>query len=144
MPKNISKIFLDTSVILTAYGSPEGGSALIIKHQGKRYRCLTSEDIVTGVLSKAAKFKTTEEKLKKWIVEKNILVTTSPDEAEKSMFAEVVKDSKDRHVLASTQKIRADILLSYDRKHILTPEIKKLLKPILVMTPKEFLQQKPV
>lgn len=144
MPKSTSRIFLDTSVILAAFGSSKGGSSLIINNQGKAYHCVVSVDIVLEALSKADKFGATEEEIKDWIGKKNILVTQSPTDREKAKFDKIVVDRKDRHVLAAVRKNRADYLLSYDRKHIVVTKVKKTLRSTKVMTPKEFLQKKPL
>lgn len=144
MPKSTSKIFLDASVILAAFGSPSGGSALIINYQGKAYKCITSVDIIAEVLHKSYKLKATESALKNFLKKKNILIITSPTEEQKHQFDEVVADKKDRHVLASAKESGADFLLSYDRKHIVVPKVKKALKPTKVITPKEFLTSKPL
>ncbi len=144
MPKTTSKIFLDASVIIAAFGSTGGGSATILSHQGKSYQCIVSLDIIAEVLVKAKKLKTTEKELKNFINEKNVIVTASPSEEEKSLFDKVVKDKKDRHVLAAAKIHKAHFLLSYDRQHIVVEEVKKALHPTAVMTPKEFLKSKPL
>jgi predicted nucleic acid-binding protein len=142
MPKTTSKIFLDASVIIAAFGSSGGGSALIINAQGKSYRCITSLDVIAETLEKAPKLSTTEKNIIKYIRENNIYIVNSPSEGEKNKFDSIINDEKDRHVLASAEKSMVKILLSYDRKHIVVPKVKKALKPIIVTTPKDFLQKK--
>lgn len=142
--KPTSKILLDTSVLLTAYGSSSGGSSIIINHQGEAYRCVITTTILAEALGKSEKFQTDEDALRACVTKKNILVVQSATEEEKKSFTTVVMDKKDRHVLASAKHHEVSVLLSYDRKHIVTSSIKKVLAPILVMTPKEFLIKKPL
>jgi len=144
MPRTTLKIFLDTSVILAAFGSPKGGSCLILDNQDKKYRCITSLDVIVEALSKVEKFKTSEKEMKGWIKDKNILITQSPKPEKKAKFDKIVVDRKDRHVLAAAKEIKADFLLSLDRKHIVTAKVKNSMNPIKVLTPKEFLQKKPI
>jgi predicted nucleic acid-binding protein len=129
---------------LAAFGSTKGGSSLIIDNQGKGYRCIISLDVVIEALSKVEKFKTSEKEMKDWIKDKNILVIQSPKAEEKAKFDNIVFDRKDRHVLAAAKEIKADFLLSLDRKHIVTAKVKNSMKPTKVLTPKEFLQKKPI
>ena len=142
MQKRFLRIFLDTSVLLAAFGSPMGGSALIINNQGTSYRCITSLDVIVEALSKAQKLNTTEEAIKKWILDKNIIIIQSPSEQKKACFNTIVLDRQDRHVVAAAVNCKADILLSLDRKHIVTDKIKNQMKDMSIGTPKDFLQGK--
>lgn len=117
---------------------------MIINHQGKAYRCITSLEVIAEVLSKKDKFATTEKEIKEWIKTKEILVVSSPSSEEKDSFDTVVRDRKDRHVLAAARRHGVKILLSYDIKHIVTVNVKNALSPILVLTPQQFLQKKPL
>ena len=47
---------------------------------------------------------------------------------------------KDRHVLASAISSKASFLITLDRKHFFTKEIKNADLPIEIMTPGEFLE----
>ncbi|PIR43805.1 putative toxin-antitoxin system toxin component, PIN family [candidate division WWE3 bacterium CG10_big_fil_rev_8_21_14_0_10_32_10] len=144
MQRNTYRIFLDTSVIIAAYGSKKGASGTIIKNSGNKYICIISEDILYEFFSKAKKLSTSILNIENWVKEKNIYVVKSPKEKYKESYKFVVGDAKDKHVLASAHNIRAHILLSLDKKHILTEQVKKALYPTLVLTPKEFLTKKPL
>ena len=48
---------------------------------------------------------------------------------------------EDRHILAGADLTEADFLISLDKKHILKPEVEKALSPMVVCSPKEFLEK---
>jgi predicted nucleic acid-binding protein len=130
--------------VIAALGSSAGGSSLIVSHQGNRYKCLVSDDVLAETLSNIDKLKLEREDVERWIRENKIIVTASPTAEEKTCFSDIIDDLKDRHLLASAKKHKVDILLSYDRKHVVVPQVKRHLRPIRVMTPKEFLKTRPI
>jgi len=144
MLKTISKIFLDSSVVIAALGSKSGGSSLIVSYQGGRYRCLISKAVLSEVFSKKEKLGLSKKEIENWIKRHGIIVSRAPTDEEKEQFLKVTKDLKDRHVLAAARNNQVDILLSYDRKHIIVEEVIAYMEPIKVMTPRQFLQEKPV
>jgi hypothetical protein len=63
-----------------------------------------------------------------------------PDPGEIGEYA-AITDPKDAHVLAGAAKGRADVLLTLDRRHMLTRRVMKAGLPFAVMTPGEFLRR---
>jgi predicted nucleic acid-binding protein len=49
-------------------------------------------------------------------------------------------DEKDAHVLAAAMESGANVLLTLDRRHLLTPTVASANLPFQTMTPGEFLQ----
>lgn len=59
-------------------------------------------------------------------------------------LVDVYKDSidqKDTHVLVGAIQSNADYLLTFNKKHFLTPRFKKLNLKLQIVTPKEFIEK---
>ena len=53
-------------------------------------------------------------------------------------FSSVTSDPNDAHILAAALFSGAQILISFDKKHILTAKVRRILKPMLIKSPKGF------
>lgn len=132
-------VFLDTSVILSGLASSSGGSRKLFEAAAKRkLRLLTSSYVLEEAIRHLQKLKIERVSLEELFSEKIVsLIANPPDDLIKK-FHSVSLDPDDAHVLAGAALSGADILLSLDKKHILMPAISKVLKPIMVKSPKEF------
>ena len=128
--------FIDASVILAALGSKSGGSSQVLKLVRKRkIDGVTSQAVVEEVFRNANKIKITESEVSRLISSSSLKVIPAPisEEVEKYLSVTVEKDA---HVVASAIKSKANIIITLDKKHLLSKKIKGLA----VLTPGEFLQ----
>lgn len=140
MTSSAPKVFIDSSVLVAAVGSPSGGSARVLRlAKGDKIKlCVTLEVLRETRLNIAEKF--SREKLVRFLMEvkfAKIKIVPEPTEKEISRW-EPLTVPKDTHVLAGAIKAKADVLVSLDKQHILTTKVKKNF-PILVQNTKQFL-----
>ena len=129
--------FIDASVILAALGSKSGGSSQVLKLVRKRkIDGVTSQAVVEEVFRNANKIKITESEVSRLISSSSLKVIPAPisEEVEKYLSVTVEKDA---HVVASAIKSKANIIITLDKKHLLS----KRIKGIHVVSPGEFLQK---
>jgi len=138
----MTKVFLDSSVIVAAAGSQTGGSFEIINLIKKgRLEAVVNEGVVAES-EEAIRIKLSQEKYKlflKWLEENYFKILPFPEE-EKLQRLEVI-NVKDRHIIISARESKSDYLISLDKKHILTEESQKAIPNIKIVTTKEFLQR---
>lgn len=132
-------VFLDTSVILSGLASPSGGSRKLFEAAAKRkLKLLASPYILEETIKHLEKLAIERVSLEELFSEKIVnLIANPPDDLIKK-FHSVSLDPDDAHVIAAAALSGADILLSLDKKHILIPIVRRVLKPIMVKSPKEF------
>lgn len=135
------RVFLDASCWVAAAGSPDGGSALIIrlalcghvKLVSTRVILLEAENAIGGKLGKEAllRFYLSLGNL-------DLEIIDPPTSGELSRWSALVH-AKDLHVLAGAYKASADVLVTLDRRHLLT-EVVKVGFPLAVLDTTEFLE----
>jgi len=135
------RVFLDASCWVAAAGSVSGGSALILKLA----RAGRIEIVATRRILREAELnirdKLGKKALLRYYEELGALEITLEDEPtldEESEWRSLT-DEKDRQVLSAAFKARVDVLVSLDRRHILTPRVKEGF-PIPVRDTKTFLE----
>ena len=129
--------FIDASVILAALGSKSGGSSQILKLTGARKIIgIASQAVVEEVLRNARKIGVSEREVSSLISNSLLKVISAPtsDEVEKYIDKTAAKDA---HVVASAVKSKSNVVITLDKKHLLSKEIKGLS----ILTPGEFLQK---
>lgn len=135
----MSKVFIDTSVILAASGSDKGASCSVLR--------LCQKKKVTGYVSNIV-IKETLRNLKKKFSEKhlinflNFLPQSNLKQIKLGNEVEIAQLStltheKDVHVLTGAMKSKSSYVITLDKKHLLSLKSKNL--PFKILTPKEFL-----
>lgn len=133
------KIFLDASVILSGLASPIGGSRKLFEAaRGNKLKLLTTPFIIQEVINHLQKLDIEPGQLEALLSSKTIHLMANPSKEMIEKFSKASPDSKDAHVLAGASLSGAVALVSLDKKHLLTPKVRKTLKPMLVKSPKEF------
>lgn len=133
------RVFLDACCLFAAGASPGGGSAKII---------LSSRDLDFTLILTMETISEAKKKLIKKIDEDAFMRLVSmfrgssreliPNPSPKEMEAfEKITVEKDLHVLAGAVKGRADVLVTLDRKHLLTAKVRES-SPVPVMDTKAF------
>ena len=132
-------IFLDASVILSGLASPTGGSGKVLD-AGKlrRFTLLTSQLVLEEVTNHLQKLDIKPDQLETLFSGKAVHLIASPSEEMIKKFRKSTPDPHDAHVLAGAGLSGAKILLSLDKQHILIPRVRNTLKPMLVLSPKDF------
>ncbi|MEW6173696.1 MAG: PIN domain-containing protein [Bacillota bacterium] len=141
MNKGKFKVFLDASCWVAAAGSPTGGSALILRLARAGFLRIMATKRVLKEAERNIRGKMGEKVLLRYYQEIGAteieLVDPSTVE-EEAKWRDLVSE-KDCHVLAGTYKAKAAVLVSLDKKHILTARVKKDF-PIPVKDTKNFLR----
>jgi predicted nucleic acid-binding protein len=141
--KRSPRLFLDASVWIAAAGSPTGGSALVLawcrqghaKPVGSRRVLLEAERNIRDKLGEEVLLRFYRE-----LAALDLELVEPPTPQEIAAQSQILSP-KDAHVLAAALKGRTDILLTLDRKHLLTPSVLKADLPFQIMTPGDFLRR---
>lgn len=136
--KNLKKkVFFNASVVLAGFHSPSGGSAKILNWSKKgKIKGVISEIVLDEIRRHAEKINLTPKVLKKR-VEKFMFILPAPPENKK--YRRIVKDFGDIHLFSSSEEIKADYLVSLDKKHILS--LAKKIKKFKILTPGELIRE---
>lgn len=135
-------VFLDTSVILSGIGSPAGGSAaLFLAAKKKRIILVTTPRVLEEAVEHLSKVSNEPSRLKPLFSTSIITLVPNPSDEILEKFTSLTTDPDDVHVIAGAVRSAADVLLSLDKKHITTHRVKRALKPIRVLSPRQFWQQ---
>jgi predicted nucleic acid-binding protein len=135
------KLFIDASVLIAAAASPTGGSALVMEFCKARKATPLVSRLVLIEAERNIRKKFEESVLVHYydmLAELDPQVLPTPEQREIEAAAEVIRP-KDAHVLAAARNGEASHLITLDRKHILTDEVRQTIRPILACTPGEYL-----
>lgn len=138
----MKRVFSDATCWVAAAGSEAGSSSAII---------LLAQAFLLGIVTSRAVLQEAERNIRHKMgatallrfyflldrTEIEIIEETTRDE--EARWAHLTAD-KDRHVLAAAWKANADVLVTLDRKHLLT-EVVRAKFPIPVQDTKEFLTE---
>lgn len=132
-------VFFNASVVLAGFKSPKGGSGKIISWaKTRKIRGIISEIILDEVLRNASKIGFNKPVLEKKIRE-IFQVVPAPDEKIVSRYNNIVIYYGDAHVLASSEQIKTDYLVSLDQKHILI--LKDRVRIFKIVSPDDLIQE---
>lgn len=131
--------FLDTSVILSGLHSPSGGSAMLFRvAKKKKVKLITTPLVLEETVEHIAKLSIQPSQLEVLLATSILTIIPNPPEITAAKFKTLTTDPDDVHVLAGAALSGAHVLLSLDKKHITTRRVKFALRPMKVMSPKEF------
>lgn len=134
-------VFPDASVILAGLASPAGGSGkLFLAAAKKKLTLITAPLVINEVNRHLAKLKLAEKQLTDCLDRNLLVLKPNPDSDLIRRCAKLTSDPDDAHVLAGAIAGNCRFLVTLDQKHLLTAKVKKSLKPIQVLSPKEFWQ----
>lgn len=137
----MKRVFLDASCWVAAAGSPAGGSSLILKLARAGHVRVVASSRVLQEAEHNIRTKMGEEPLLRYyrLLGSVELDLVSPVTAEEEVKWSDLVAPKDAHVLAGAAKAKADVLVSLDRRHILTERVRQGF-PIPVQDTGEFLR----
>ena len=135
-------VFLDASVILAGLASPHGGSSLLFKAaKKKKITLITTPLVINEVNRHLIKLKVKPSLLKTLLDRRIVNLVADPPETLIKRCRRLTADPDDAHVLAGAVITSARFLLSLDKKHLVTSRTNKYLRPMRVLTPKQFWQR---
>lgn len=133
------KVFFNASVILSAFHSGKGGSSKLLDFvKEKRISGIISEVVLDEVLRNIDKTPIKREVAEVTITELFIIVQ-APHQKDFSVFKKTVLDEDDIHLFVSANNVRADFLVSLDKRHVLS--LKKRIKDFKIVSPKELIEK---
>jgi uncharacterized protein len=139
--KNLKRkpiVFFNASVILAGLKSPNGGSAKLLNWvKENKIIGIISEIVIEEVLKNTNKIFLTKEKALK-LISQIFLIVKSPNKKYFSVFKDIVLDEGDIHLLVSAKNVKANFLVSLDKKHILS--LKNKIKDFKIVSPKELIE----
>lgn len=139
MKRKTPLVFFNASVILAGSASPSGGSAKLLKWSRQRkIKGVISEIVLDEAIRHAAKIKLTKSEVRRRILATFAFISPAPKQATVERCQSLVIDAGDAHILASCRELKADFLVTLDKKHllILQPEI----KTFRIVSPKQLIQ----
>ncbi len=135
------KLFIDASVFIAAAASPTGGSAAVLQLGSRGLVRLYCSRLVLLESTRNIREKLAPAALVRFYQQLGnleIRLVRPPSERELEAARQIVVD-KDAHVVAAAAKGHADVLLTLDRKHLLSDAVRKS-RSVRIQTPGEFLR----
>lgn len=133
------KVYFDASVIITALLSPTGGSAKLLEFVKLGVVTgVSSQTVIDEVEEHSLKIRKSHKEIRKFIQENSIIVRERINELELEPFKNLIEE-EDIHVAVGARLTKCDYLVTLDKKHLLKEEVKEILKPLKVVSPKEIL-----
>lgn len=139
------KIFFDADVLfsLSYTKNPTSGARRIIL-QGylEKYSFITSAGVIEETSKNLSSYNNSDylKRLGEILEDFNFWVIKILDEKLVDLYKDIIHE-KDTHVLVGAIQSNADYLLTFNKKHFLTPRFKKLNLKLQVVTPKEFIEK---
>lgn len=135
------KIYFDASVIIAALLSPVGGSAKLIQFARLGVITgITSQTAIEEIEEHALKIDKTLTEIRQFIKDNSIVVRKKISKAEEEPYQGLVEE-EDIHIVAGAKLTACDYLVTLNKKHLLKDEIRKIVKPLKVVSPKEYLEE---
>jgi predicted nucleic acid-binding protein len=134
------RVFLDATCWMASAGNPNGGSAYILQIAQADLFTIAVTEMILIEAERNIRDKMPETAFLSYMntlgtVRIEVVEPATPDEERRWMG---IVAEKDCHVLAGAYKAQANVLVTLDRKHILTDLVRQQF-PILVQDTKEFL-----
>jgi len=136
------RLFIDASVFVAVAAFPAGGSAAVLELGRRgRVRLVTSKRVLVEAVRNTRQKLPAEALLRlyQYIGILPLRIVAAPTEEEIARVSETVAE-KDAHLLAAALKARANVLITLDRRHLLTPEV-RMASRLVIQMPGEFLQE---
>lgn len=134
------RVFFDASVLFSALYSTKGGSRqLAVLVKAGRIIGVTTQTVIEELETNIAKFKKISIKtLHQFITDYRFMVREKVTEFEIEPFSDKVH-IKDTHVIAGAVLSGCGFLITLDKKHLNNPSVKRKIKQVEIVSPKELL-----
>ena len=135
------RVYFDASVIIAAFLSPKGGSALLFKYiKAGKISGITSQTAIEEILDKTEKLKKPKEEIEHFIAASGLVVRKSINMEEILPYQDLV-DLEDTHLIAGAHLTKCTHLVTLDQKHLLRSDIQEKFLPLRILSPKELLEE---
>lgn len=139
------KIFFDADVLFSlsyAKNPMSGARRIILQGYLEKYFFITSARVIEEAKKNLSTYNSSDylKRLGEILEDFNFRVIKVLDEKLVNLYKDIVHE-KDTHVLVGAIQSKADYLLTFNKKHFLTPKFKKLDLKLQVVTPKEFIEK---
>jgi putative PIN family toxin of toxin-antitoxin system len=135
------RVYFDASVIIASILFSKGGSSKLFQYiKSRRIIGITSQTALEEVLNKTNKIKKSRGEIEKFIVQSGLMVRKSITLHEIAPYKGLI-DDKDAHIIAGAILTKCSHLVSLDKKHILREDIRKRFLPLILVSPKELLEE---
>lgn len=139
----MKKVFLDSSVLVSASASLTGASAYILGLcRLEKLKGYVSKKTI-GEANKNINLKLSDQSKRRFISYlklANLSLINKPA-LEEIVYCGQVINEKDAPILAAAINSKADFLITLDRKHFLKPEVMEFSRPLKIISPGEFIQK---
>lgn len=132
-------VLFNASVILAGLKSPTGGSAKLLS--------LSKEEKICGVISEIVFDEVVRNTSKIGFEKKQVIkrirtifkhIVSAPKKETVDLFQNIVIDEGDSHILGSCREIKAEFLVSLDKKHLLI--LQKKIRWVKIVSPGELIE----
>lgn len=131
------KIFFNASVILSGFNSPSGGSGKLLRWvKQEKISAVVSEMVIEEIFRHLDKIHYSNSAAAEFLYRYFHILATPMEKLVKKYYSLVI-DPGDAHVLASAAQIKANFLVTLDKKHLLILQSK--FKPAKIVSPKELI-----
>lgn len=135
-------VFLDTSVLIAAFLSPEGGSAKILELcEARLIKVFISKDVVREIEEVSAKkFPELKQHFKKLLKTADIKILQKVKPLFLKLALKWISYQADAKILAAAKQISNAILITLDIRHFIYDINVSKKSGVKIMTPADFLQ----
>ena len=131
-------VFFNASVIMAGLISHQGASgAILTSVLKKKIIGKISETILDEILRHVKKIGLTTEDIQEYIIKRFLTINEAPSIVTVEKYNKIVLDRGDAHVLASSEELKAEYLVTLDKKHLLV--LKNEIKKFKIVSPAELL-----
>lgn len=137
------RVFFDASVVIAALLSPTGGSNKLFKLISLGLiKGITSQNVIDEVLEEKHfhKIKRSKEEVKNFIANSNLIVRQQVTFREVEPYQNLIAQ-EDGHLITGAVLTKSRYLVTLDKKHLLTSEIKEKFLPLRIVSPKDLLEE---
>lgn len=137
------RVFFDTSIIIASLLSPTGGSTKVLQYVHLGYIIgVTSQTVIDELLEekKYKKLQKSKTELENFVAKSGLLVRKRLSIKDVTPYFDIIVQ-EDAHLIAGAKKTKCSHLLTLDKKHVIRPDLQKLVSPLRIVSPKELLEE---
>lgn len=137
------RVFFDASIIIAALLSPTGGSSLLFAYvKAGKIIGITTRTAIEEVLDRAhfKKLKKSKQEVEEFIAQSGLLIREAITFQEIGFYKDVVAP-EDAHLIAGAKRTKCSHLVTLDKKHLLRDDIKQKFLPLMIVSPKDLLEE---
>jgi len=137
------RVFFDASVIIAAFLSPRGGSALLFQFiRTGEIIGISSQTAINEVVEedKPAKLKRPKAEIEQFVASSGLVVREAITLTEIEPYKDFI-DPEDAHLIAGATLTNCSHLVSLDKKHVLRADVRERFHPLKIVNPKELLEE---